>query len=94
MKQTTKKANSRKHFSPYQKVLFLSHSTINNRKDAPRRDIWLPVFYSYFDEREHVHILSNNVFIDLDHENEIIPYEGNEALCGTLVGTIPPRKEE
>ena len=62
--------NKHKHFKPFQKVIV--KSKIDNK--------WHCEFYSHYNAEKNWHTVTIGTGID---DNEILPYEGNEALVGT-----------
>ena len=66
---STFRVSEHKSFEPFQKVLVLS--------GIPGK--WLPDIYRYYDTEDNAH---DCVCHYRAHDNDIIPYEGNENLVG------------
>lgn len=66
---STFKVSEHKYFEPFQRVLVL--------EGIP--GIWLPDIYRYYDTESNTH---ECICIYRVHDNDIIPYEGNEDLVG------------
>lgn len=68
---STFKVSEHKSFEPFQRVLVLSGAS----------GTWLPDVYRYYDTEHNAHECLCHYRA---HDNDIIPYEGNEDLVGKL----------